>query len=200
MSLQQITIVFILIIAFIGAIVIFIRTPKEQRYSYQRVDIKGEDYAPEYSNKERVHLAIKHLAWAVPFIVVINYYLRLAFDTYVVNASCYSYTFFENIHFTGIHVVWYGIFFGLPMMFALILFILEGPRSISVIKLGQSPLPGEKVLRPTKYRYGARAKIRPLLFLVGLAFVIALSIYGLYKVNKMLSNTSDKAHIVCVIK
>jgi hypothetical protein len=86
----------------------------------------------------------------------------------------------------------------LPIMLVLPLVIVEGPRSIKVIRLGQNPLPGEKVLQPTKYTYGTKAKLKPVLFFVVVVFLFGLSIRGVYWANDIIGKASDIEQESCI--
>ena len=151
------------------------------------------NYAPEYTKRERVILLIKHLAWALPLFAMTNYWLLPWFEAYAKQAHCYNYG-----QFTGIHIVFYSVFVGLPLSFALVLFALEGPRNIKIIQLAQHPLPNEKVLRRTQYSYGLKAKIRAYLFFVILAFLGGLSIKGIDWANAIIDTSKNKEFPPCL--
>ena len=131
------------------------------------------EYAPEYTKKERIVLGIKMLAWIVLIYVFFKFWFFDWFDEYSKNANCYSYDGIKRLH-----IIFYGIFVCVPLSFALLLFLTEGIRSIKVIRLGQDPLPNEKVLKSTKYKHGIAAKIKPL-FLFSMIFVLlGISVWG----------------------
>ena len=150
------------------------------------------EFAPEYSMKERVALLLKHMAWAVPLCVVTKYLFFPWLEGYSENAHCYRY---GNI--TGTEVLFYGLFVGLPLLSALLLFLLEGPNSIKIIRLGQSPLPGQKVFKPTKYTYGFRAKLKPFFLFFAIAFFVGLSIKGVYSANQTINMVNPNELPTC---
>lgn len=150
------------------------------------------EFAPEYSKKERVILLFKHMAWAVPLFAITKYVFFPWFEAYAENAHCYRYG-----DITGTQVVFYGLFVGLPLLSAILLFLLEGSNSIKIIRLGQSPLPGEKVFKPTKYRYGFRAKLKPFFLFLCIAFFVCLSIKGLYSANQIINLVNPKELPAC---
>lgn len=149
-------------------------------------------FAPEYSKKERIVLMLKHAAWAIPLFVITKFVFLPWFEVYAENAHCYRY---GNI--TGTQVVFYGLFVGLPLLSAILVFLLEGPNCIKILRFAQSPLPGEKVFKPTKYVYGFRAKLKPLFLFIVMTFFIGLSIKGIYSANQIISMINIKALPVC---
>ncbi len=56
--------------------------------------------------------------------------------------------------------------------------LLFGPRSLRIIRAGQDPLPGEKVLRKTRYRYGKMAWLTPIFMFVFVVIFIGMAIWG----------------------
>lgn len=109
------------------------------------------------------------------------------FEDYANNAHCYNYG-----SFTGVHVVFYGVFVGIPLLSALLVFAVEGPRSIKVIQLGKNPLPNEKVYKSKKYSYGLKARIKPFLLFVVLLFLVGLSIRGIFWANDIIDLPKKK--------
>lgn len=145
------------------------------------------EFAPEYSKKERVILLLKHMAWAIPLFAITKYHFLPWFEVYAENAHCYRY---GNI--TGTDLVFYGLFVGLPLLFAIALFLLEGTNSIKIIRLGQNPLPGTKVFKPTKYKYGFRAKLKPFFLIISMVFFVGLAIKGVYSASQIINMVNPK--------
>lgn len=140
------------------------------------------DFAPEYTSKEKVLLVFKHMAWAIPLLLIGQFWFLPWFTAFSANASCYD---FGKI--SGFQVLFYGICVGCPLATALIFSVIEGPRSLKIIRLAQYPLPNEKVLGRTRYVYGARAKIRAYFFFSAIAALLSLAIVGFFMANKILS-------------
>ena len=150
------------------------------------------EFAPEYTKKEKIVLMLKHAAWAIPLFATTKYIFFPWFEVYSENAHCYIY---GNI--TGIEVVLYGLFVGLPALSAALLFLLEGRNCINILRCGQSPLPGKKVFNPTKYVYGFRAKLKPLFLFIVMAFFIGLSVKGVYSANQIIIKVNPKELPTC---
>lgn len=141
------------------------------------------EFAPEYSKKERFVIIIKHLIWVVPLMLATQYLFFPWFERFVPNSHCYKYGWV-----TGTDIVFYGLFVGLPLLFALLLLLMEGSRVVKIIQLGQSPLPGEKVFKATKYTYGYRAKIKPFILFLVVMFFLGLSIKGVFSAKQVTNN------------
>lgn len=139
------------------------------------------EYAPEYTKKERFVVLAKHSAWAIPLFIAIKLWFLPWFESYAKNAHCYEYTYF-----TGTHVVFYFVFVAIPIGVALAIFAIEGARCLKVIRLGQSPLPGEKVFKRTKFKYGAKAKFRPYAELLILLLLVGLGVRGIFWANDII--------------
>lgn len=106
------------------------------------------NYAPEYTKKERIAIIVKSLLLALPIYAVAQLWFFDWLREYADNANYYYYYYYYG-NITGVHLLMYSMFVGLPLLPAIILFIFEGRRSLKIIKLWQSPLPGEKVFNKT---------------------------------------------------
>lgn len=150
------------------------------------------EFAPEYTKQEKLIILLKHLIWAVPLILATQYLFFPWFTEFTDQSHCYQYA-----GLSGTELMFYGLFVGLPLTFALVVFLLEGARSVTTIRLGQSPLPGEKVFKPTQYSYGIRARIKPIFVLLIVVFLIGFSIKGLFTVQKIIGDLDLKSLPEC---
>ena len=142
------------------------------------------DYAPEYTKIERLRIIAKHLAWAIPTVAIFKLWFFPWFSEYADNAHCYDYGYFS-----GTQLALYSVYVGIPIVAALLVFAIEGIRSLRVMRLGQSPLPGEKVFSPTKYKFGFRARVRPAIVLLMLLGMLSLGVYGISFVEKIVTDS-----------
>jgi hypothetical protein len=131
------------------------------------------DFAPLYTTRERLWLALKMLAVAIPVYVAGYYGLFPWLRRYVKTANCDQFA-----AFSGLELLLYGLLVGAPLSMAGLIWLIEGRRSLRVWRLGRSPLPGEKVLRKTRYRFGVRARIRPLVVFATLALLAGIALRG----------------------
>lgn len=131
------------------------------------------EFAPLYSTRERIAIVAKILAVAAPVYVAGFYWIFPWLRRYAQTASCDRFGAFN-----GLELLLYGLFVGMPLSMAVLVWLIEGRRSLRVWRLGQSPLPGEKVLRKTRYRFGTAARIRPLATFVIVALLAGIAIRG----------------------
>ncbi|MGD8349476.1 MAG: hypothetical protein PVI79_09585 [Gammaproteobacteria bacterium] len=140
------------------------------------------DFAPQYSTRERIMIALKLVAVTGPVYLAGYYWLFPRLREYAQTANC---DYFGDI--SGLQLLIYGVLVGIPLSMALLIWLIEGARSIRVWKLGQHPLPGEKVLRKTRYRYGAAARLRPLAVLAILLVMIGAAIRGGFQAPRLIA-------------
>lgn len=131
------------------------------------------NYAPTYTKRERIVWVLKQMLWFLPLYAATELWFFDWLVEYSHNANCYSYG-----HITGVHLIMYGIFVGIPLFFCTIIILFEGRRSIKIIRLGQNPLPGEKVFKKTTYKYGYKAKIQPITIFCFIGFFFIFLIWG----------------------
>ncbi len=143
------------------------------------------DWAPQYSKAERIRLLLFHAAWAVPLFLLTEFFFFPWFERYVETAHCHHYG-----SLNGLELVVYSLFIGLPLGLALIVLAIEGRHSVRVLRLGQSPLPDEKVFRPARYVFGHRARIKPLIFFLLVVFLCGLSVQGFFWASAMIDTLS----------
>ena len=136
--------------------------------------------APLYTTRERVVILLKVLGFFGPLFLLSWLWLLPWLDEYTATANCQFYG-----ELTGVHLLLYGVFVAAPLSLALVILLFEGPRSLRVLRLGQNPLPGEKVLRRTLYRYGWRARLKPLALLACVLVIIGFSVWGGYQASAL---------------
>ncbi len=141
--------------------------------------------APLYTTRERMLILVKILAFFIPLFLLSWLWLFPWLEAYAETAHC---RFYGDL--TGVHLLLYGIFVGGPLSLALLILLFEGPRSLRVLRVGQNPLPGEKVLRRTPYRYGWQARLKPLVLLACVLTIIGFSVWGGYQASELTANVA----------
>ena len=185
MNSPQIVIIIVLLFALILAMAQFLKTPRDKRYVIFPENKNASDprYSPEYTQKEKVSMVIKYGSWMLLFYLCFQYYFLPWLSNYAGSTHCYNY---GGSYISGAHFIWYGIFTLLPLSIAFSLFLLEGRRSIKILKIGQNPLPNEKMFQSTKYKYGFSAKMQPLGLLLIILLLIILSVWGSFQVPELI--------------
>jgi len=163
----------------------FEKNAKKEKNSYKQ-------YAPIYTTEERIKYFIRHSLWVVPLYLAVQFWFIPSLEEYSKIAHCINYG-----KFTGLHVVFYGLFVGLPVLMALILFLSVGIRSLKIIKLGQSPLPNEKVFTQTEYIYGSKAKLKAYGVFIYILFILGGGVLGYFSANEIISGVSNTSTKEC---
>ena len=148
------------------------------------------EFAPLYTTRERIRLVLKILAVAAPVYLLSQFWLFPWLQNYASFANCYIYG-----DITGAHLLMYGVFVFIPLSLALLIWLFEARRCLKILRVGQNPLPGEKVLRKTRYRYGRAAMIQPFVLFLAIAVLIGASVWGGFqaeKINRMVKPCSDQ--------
>ncbi|PHR89641.1 MAG: hypothetical protein COA76_03555 [Moritella sp.] len=158
---------------------------------YRAINCMNE-YAPEYSKREKMVLFVKYCGLMTAVLLFTLFYFMPRFMNFIEVAHCFDYA-----GFSGLQILFYGLFVAAPLSLLLIITAIEGPRNMQIMRLGQSPLPTEKVLRPTKYVYGIKAKIRPVLLLLALVCIFVFSMRGVYWANDFIAMMSKMELTQC---
>ncbi|AGH80853.1 hypothetical protein PCNPT3_04555 [Psychromonas sp. CNPT3] len=120
--------------------------------------------------------------WYLPFI-----------NGYVDTAHCHT-----LLGYSGISVMWYSIFVGLPLFIALMIGIVSVPIGYKGFIEKQFPPKGMKVYKPTKILRGWKANVKSMLHLLFPACLILFSVWGYFQVDKMPHDVpEDFDYIVC---
>lgn len=133
-------------------------------------------YAPEYTHKQKITYIAKQMLWCIPLYLATQFWFFDWLSEYSANAHCYTYG-----SITGVHLIMYGLFAGIPLSLAVIVAALEGSRALRILKAGQNPLPGEMVFRKTKYKYGPKALIQPIALSMSIICLFIFSVWGSFQ-------------------
>ncbi len=140
----------------------------------------SDEFAPTYTTRERVVLLLKVLAIAMPILLLLELWFFDWLRNYAREANCHVYG-----DINGVHLLAYGVFVLIPLSSAFLSALLMGPRALRVLRAGQDPLPGEKVLRQTRYRYGRAARLRSYGLFAFILFFVGVSIWGILQAQKL---------------
>lgn len=132
------------------------------------------NYAPQYTKKEKIIIVLKAVIIILPFFL---FMLIWGYD--------WTQEFFQNtcdliINFERTKIIIYLSFVVLPGVFCLAVSVPTGLRAIKMLKQGQTPLPGEKVFSPTPYRYGRPVRVKALFMLIVVVMLLISPIWLAY--------------------
>lgn len=152
-----------------------------------------DEFAPEYTEKEKIIFFLKTLAWALPLFSIVQFALIPSLIDFSDHAHCVS-----LLGMTGFELIFFGLFMGIPFSIAIIFALTIGRRALKVIKTGQTPPPKEKVFRRTKIIYGEKAKLRGYLALCCLLALVILASFGYVPAKGFLSNIGPTEFPPCI--
>ena len=88
-----------------------------------------DEFAPLYSTRERIILAIKAVLICVPLYVIGDYWFVPWLGDYAKDAHCQQYG-----SLNGVELLMYGIFCGIPLSTALLLWFALGRRAARTLR------------------------------------------------------------------
>ena len=152
-----------------------------------------QKYAPEYDYSERKLFLLKFLLVGLGLFSLGQYFIRTLSNDNIVSFYCSDFGFVS-----GQQLYYYLMYCMGPFVFGLIVFCFEGVRSFKVLILGVNPLPGEKVFFKTRYTFGWRARVKPVLTMLVLLLMSGTGTWGGVVANKKIVETKYKINTICV--
>lgn len=107
--------------------------------------------------------------WYLPFI-----------NWYVDTVHCHT-----PFGYSGISVLWYSLFVGLPLLSALMIGAFTVPIGYQGLTHQQFPPKGHKVYKPTKVLRGWKGNLKSIFHLLIPVFLVLFSIWGYFQVDQM---------------
>ena|SRR5690606_27608346 len=154
---------------------------------------KEPEYAELYSFKERLRLVLIGVALASVVMLWWSLWALPRWEVFVEQAPCT-----ELWGMSGVAVVYYSLFVGMPLLFALVAAILLGRRGYRILRDRQVPYRGEKVFHPTRIRRGRRAVLMGWAHLLAPALLVALAIWGAPKAQALADESEvERSSAVC---
>lgn len=156
---------------------------------------KSLEFAEQYSRAERIRIALLGTT-AGGFLIALE---KLWFSPWLheFSASAQCRTVFGV---SGTTVLFYGLFFGLPVLSGLVVACAFGRRGFKILKDGQVPPLREKSLRLTRIRRGSGAKLIGYLHLAAFVPFLALGVWGYAQADGLSKQAQHKAIDCSAIK
>ncbi len=150
------------------------------------------EYAPEYSPAERVRFLALGLAAGAVVVAVCQLWLFPLLREFSASAHCRS-----VFGFSGIAVLFYGMFVGVPLLVALLVGVLVGRRGVKVLRQGRLPPSGERVFRRTPVIRGVKAKVIGCVQLIAAVPLLGLAIWGTFQARALVDQFHRQPAPVC---
>lgn len=153
----------------------------------------SKQQAPLYSKQERIRLIARYLVLTLLGWALNHYWSSPNLSQFSDTAHCYDY-----LGINGIAWLMYGVFVGVPLLIFIIFAGFGWPSGLRILRDGQYPAKGKKVLRPTVITYGIKAKLMGWLLILAPVMVLAIAIWGATQTETMLSQPiKSSAYTVC---
>jgi hypothetical protein len=150
------------------------------------------EFAEEYTLPERIRLCVAGSVVGGALVLSWKLWLLPWFHAFAESAPCRS-----VFGFSASAVLFYGLFAGFPIFLAGVFACMEGRRGLKILRDGQSPPVGAKVLRPTRIRRGAAARRIGYLNLLFFVPFLAIAVWGFFQA-KSLSRLPQQKHPTCM--
>ena len=134
----------------------------------------SNEFAEPYTRAERIRFVVIGTIAGVVVILAGKYWLFPAVRTFAASASCRL-----VLGLPGEVVLGDSLFVGLPMLVSCVVASTIGRRGLRILRDGQVPPIGDKVLRPTRIVRGRRAVVAGYLHVLAVMLVLLMVPWGL---------------------
>ena len=151
------------------------------------------EYAEEFSKPEKIkRICLAMLLGVLGLIINEKWYLPFI-NWYVSTVHCHT-----PFGYSGISVMWYSIFVGLPLLCAFIIGVFSIPIGCKGLMHKQFPPKGMKVYNPTKILRGWKGNVKSIFFLLIPISLILFSVWGYFQATDLLQKVpNDFDYSVC---
>ncbi len=150
------------------------------------------EFAEEYSKKEKMERVILYTLLAIFVVIIHQKWILPYINWYVKIAHCHTF-----LGYSGVTVLWYSLFVGLPVFFSILVGCYSAPIGIKGLMSGQFPPKGVKVYKPTKIVRGRTSKIKSLAHLVSPLIFITIGIWGSFQIDNLPNSPKIFDYNIC---
>lgn len=151
-----------------------------------------DDYVEQYSLRERLRwvgiglslFGAVHLFW--------KHWGLARWDAFASNPHCY-----QLLGMEGVHLLFYGMFVGVPLTLALLGVLFGSRRGLRVLRDGQSPYKGEKVFQRTRIKRGGRARLIGWVQLLAPLGFLGIALWGMPTAHGLITTFSGEPAVRC---
>jgi hypothetical protein len=138
------------------------------------------EFAEEYTSAERARFVAVGVAVGAAIVVAGKLWFFPWLGQFVASAPCRS-----VLGISGLAVLFYGLFVGLPLSSAILVSATVGRRGYKILKGNRVPPVGEKVFRTTRIERGAKATVFGYAHVLACTPLIALAIWGYFQAGEL---------------
>jgi len=151
-----------------------------------------QEYAPQYSQRERIRHAIVGVVCLSIFFAVWQGWALPQWSEFARTAHCRT-----VLGFSGSSVVLYVTFVGLPLAAAICFGAFMVPSALRSIRARQYPAPGRKVSRKVRIRTGWKAVVSASVELASVVVFVAIALWGNLQARQILEHAQPRSNATC---
>lgn len=146
-----------------------------------------DDFAEQYTKRERLRFVLVWLVLGGAFMIGWKGWILPRWAEFARTSHCY-----EVAGVSGVAVVFYTVFVGLPLFLALCVAMLMTRRGLKILRDKQEPYKGEKVFRPTRIKRGSAAVRAGWLNVCAPLLFVAMTIWGATRAHELSTSFDPK--------
>lgn len=156
---------------------------------------ESPEFAEEHSLPDKIRLLVTYLAVGAGAVFATQTWLFPAIREFAGSAHCR-----EVLGFSGVSVLFYGLFVAMPLGIALVIGLTMGRRGYRILRDGQVPPIGEKVFRPTRIERGQKAKLQGYAQKYSFLLLLAIAVWGFPQAGQLIASLPADAARACPAK
>ncbi len=145
------------------------------------------EYAEVYSFKARLRFVLIGVTVGGAFLLLWNQWALPRWREFAEQSPCV-----EVWGLSGTAVLFYTLFVGFPLLFALATAVFATRRGLKILRDKQVPYQREKVFRPTRIRRGRTAVLIGWAHVLSPILFIALALWGAPKADALIEQSQTK--------
>jgi hypothetical protein len=151
---------------------------------------EGPEFAEEYTFEERMRFVVLGVVAGVLVIGFGKLWVFPALQRFADIAPCRT-----VFGLDGVTVLFHGLLVGIPVLSAVVAGATFGWRGFKILKDGQAPPRGERVMRRVRIERGAKAKVQAYLHMLFVVPFIAMACWGYFQALQLEAQARQRPHV-----
>ncbi|MDM5177893.1 hypothetical protein PO883_11890 [Massilia sp. DJPM01] len=156
--------------------------------------LETPEFAEQYTRAERLRLALIILPPALALLLAAKLWFSPWLAAFAATAGCRD---IGGVN--GIVVLNYGLFVGLPLLFAALAGLVLGVPGYRSLRSGQFPAPGTKVFSPRRIVRGWRATLYGTVHLLPAGYLLGVMIWGCFAAGEAVAK-AQASPVGCAVR